>query len=190
MTRAVLAFAALLGAPASAFLCRAGSLPIYLVFPVLGVLEGGAGYLKRIAALSLPPIMALVWAYFFSPDAVLPALRWLGAAAAGSFFAWVLGTSGTAMVLRRVAERVPFLRKPLDPLMLTMLLAGPGAELTGVAWKETRGMESIEDRIAVVMERVLSEVQPGREAASISLPSAVFSGLGWLFLVTALAGLL
>ena len=190
MTMAVLAFAALLGTPASAFLCRAGSLPLYLVFPVLGVLEGGAGYLKRIAALSLPPVIALVWAYFSSPDAVLPALRWLSAAAAGSFFAWVLGTSGTAMVLQRVADRVPFLRKPLEPLMLTMLLAGPGAALTVVAWKETRGLGALPDRLAVVMERVLSEVQPGREAVFISMPSAVFSGLGWLFLATALAGLL
>lgn len=190
MTPALLVFAALIGTPASAFVCRPGSLPFLAVFPVIGGIRGGAGYLKRLAGISIPPAAVLVWAALGSRDAVVPSLRWLAAAGAGSFFAWVLGASGTAMVLRAAGERFPALKGFLEPLIVAMLMAGPCAGLTRAAWRETRSDRSPADRAATVLEKVFTEVEPVRAAASVSRPDAFLGCLGWLVFTLAVAGIL
>lgn len=190
MSRELLVFAALAGTPASSFICRPESLALYFVFPLSGVFTGGFRYLRRLAALSLPPAISLAWALLRVPEAVIPSLRWLAAAASGTYFAWVLGTGGAAMVLERAGERFRFLRKPLEPMVVTLLLAGPCASLTRRAWADTRGGGSVFDRMAVVAERVLSQVSPCGRSVLVTLPHVFLAGLGWAVLTLSVAGLL
>lgn len=179
----------MVGTPASAFICLSGNLFLFTVFPLAGVLTGGTAYLKRLAALCMPPAVSLGWALIASPDAVAPSLRWLAAASGGSYFAWVLGSGGTAMVIDGIVRRAPALRRPLEPLLLTLQLAGPSAALTRLAWSETRTEGSFARRVAMVAERVLREARPEVRQVSVSMPGAVLAGLGWLMLSLSVAGL-
>lgn len=188
MSRAFLAFAAMTGTPASAFLCMPGHLPFFLVFPLAGVISGGAAYLKRLAALCLPPAASLGWALAASPDAVTPSLRWLAAASGGSYFAWVLGSGGTAMVIGGVLRRAPILRRPLEPLLIALQLAGPAAALTRLAWRETPKGAPFFQRVAPVAERVLREARPEAGHVSVPVPGTILAGLGWLMLSFSVAG--
>ncbi len=190
MNRALVVFAALAGTPLAAFVSRPASLYMFALFPVVGLATGGAAYARRLAALTLPPAASLCWALLDSPEAVIPSLRWIAAAACGTYFAWVLGTGGAALVLRGVIERVPFLRRPLDPVVVTLQLAGPCAALTRLAWSETRGRGSVFDRMALVAGRVLNEALPEERSVEISALATVTAGLGWAMLSLSVAGFL
>jgi hypothetical protein len=190
LTRALLAFAAMAGTPASAFICMPGNLILFTVFPLAGLITGGAAYLKRFAALCMPPAASLGWALIASPEAVTPSLRWLAAASGGSYFAWVLGSGGTAMVIDGIVRRAPLLRRPLEPLLVSLQLAGPSAALTRVAWSETGTEGSFARRVAMVAERVLREARPEVRKVSVSLPGTVLAGLGWAMLSLSVAGFL
>lgn len=178
------------GTPASAFLCLPGNLFLFTVFPVAGVITGGAAYLKRLAALCMPPAASLGWALLASPEAVTPSLRWLAAAFSGSYFAWVLGSGGAAMVIDGIVRRAPALRRTLEPLLVTLQLAGPSAALTRLAWSETRNEGSRARRMAIVAERVLRETRPEVKQVSVSMTGAVLAGLGWVMLSLSTAGIL
>ncbi len=184
-------FAALAGTPAAAFLCRPEALAVFGLFPLAGALHGGKGYLKRLAALALPPGVALGWALLWSPEAVFPSLRWLSAVAAGSYFAWVLGAAGCALVLRKLAGRVRLLEKPLEPVIFTLLAGGPAAAAARGAWIRGAGKPLIPDRLAEVAEEVLTGVAPAEETApEVGFAPVLLAGAGWLFLTLATAGLL
>lgn len=188
MTRAVLAFAAMTGAPVSAFLCMPGHLFVFLLFPAAGVISGGAAYLRRLSALCLPPAVSLGFALAASPETVIPSLRWLAAASGGSYFAWILGSGGTAMVIDAFIRRAPILRRPLEPLLIALQLAGPSAALTRLSWSETRNGASLVQRVAIAAERVLREARPETGAVSVPTAGVVLSGLGWLMLSFSVAG--
>jgi len=188
LTRALLVFAAMAGTPASAFLCFPGSLFLFAVFPLAGVITGGAAYLKRLSVMCLPPAVSLGWALLASPGAVVASLRWLAAASGGSYFAWVLGSGGAAMVIGGAVRRVPALRRPLEPLLVTLQLAGPSAALTRLAWSETRNEPSRAGRVAIVAERVLREAVPEMKHVQVSVTGTVLAGLGWAILALSVAG--
>lgn len=190
MSRELLVFAALAGTPASAFICRAEHLALFSIFPLAGLVAGGAGYLRRLVLLALPPAVSLAWGLLKAPEAVAPSLRWLAAAAPGSYFAWVLGAGGAAMVLRGACERFRFLRRPLEPVVATLLFAGPCAELTRRTWAETRGTRPFADRMAEVAGRVLNQVGPCERNAHVAVPHVVLAGMGWAVLTLSVAGIL
>lgn len=176
------------GTPASAFICMPGNLFLFAVFPVTGIVTGGTAYLKRLAVLCLPPAVSLGWALMASQDSVTPSLRWLAAVSSGTYFAWVLGSGGTAMVIDGIIRRVPVLRTSLEPLLVTLQLAGPSAALTRLAWSETGNEGSLAGRVAIVAERVLREARPEVGRVSVSLPGAMLAGLGWIMLSLSVAG--
>lgn len=178
------------GTPASAFICLPGHLFLFTLFPLAGVVTGGVSYLKRLVVLCMPPALSLAWALLSSPDAVDPSLRWLAAASGGSYFAWVLGSGGTAMVINGVMRRAPLLRRPLEPLLVTLQLAGPSAALTRLAWSETRNEGSFARRVAIVADRVLREARPEAGRVSVSLSGALLAGLGWVMLSLSVAGMI
>lgn len=176
------------GTPASAFICMPGNLFLFAVFPIAGIVTAGTAYLKRLAVLCLPPAVSLGWALMASQDAVTPSLRWLAAVSSGSYFAWVLGSGGTAMVIDGIIRRVPVLRTTLEPLLVTLQLAGPSAAITRLAWSETGNESSFAERVAIVAERVLREARPEIGRVSVALPGALLAGLGWIILSLSVAG--
>ncbi len=156
-----------------------------------GALQGGVGYLKRLSALALPPGLALGWALLRSPEAVIPSLRWLSAAAAGSYFAWSLGAAGCAGVLRRLAGKVRFLEKPLEPVIFALLAGGAAAAAARKAWTRGAGKPLLRGRLAGVAEEVLAGIEPPEERVpEIGFTPAFLAGAGWLFLALATAGVL
>lgn len=94
------------------------------------------------------------------------------------------------MVIDGVVRRAPALRRLLEPLLVTMQLAGPSAALTRLAWSETRADGSFARRVAIVAERVLRDARPEVSHVSVSMPGTALAGLGWVMLSLSVAGFL
>ncbi len=180
----VMVFAALVAVPASAFLCPAGLLPCFALFPLAALFHLFPGYFRNLLLMASGPVLYMAWALAAgNPAGSLTALRWVCALSAGVYFAGSLGPAGIASVLG-LARGFP----PAARLSEAMMFAGGAASAAGVRWRAHRDRPVRERLTAAVAEALRSpepaaapERPPGRLALFVSV-------LSWCFLLLSVSG--
>ncbi len=124
----ILLFSGLIAGPASAFLVDIMVLPIYLIFPLIGLCSKARSGTLRILLLVTAPVFILLWGAA-SGNTVLTerSLRWIAAIAAGASMSGALGASRASELLFSVSRRVNLAGLP-ESLAMAVSLAGPFSE--------------------------------------------------------------
>lgn len=180
MTGAVMVFASMVAAPASAFLCPWQWLYFFALYPASALGGLRFTYFRNLFFIALPPFAAFLWAVATNhPESASRSLRWICAAASGIYFAGALGPSGIASVLSAAGAR---------RLSETMALAGSAASSAGRIWKRNKDLPAAQ-RLWTTLKESASP------AASIGVPfhppgpfPVILAAVSWVFLLVSVSG--
>ncbi len=134
----ILLFSGLIAGPASAFIVDIMILPIYLIFPLIGLCSKARSGTLRILLLVTAPVFILLWGAA-SGNTVLTerSLRWIAAIAAGASMSGALGASRASELLFSVSRRVNLAGLP-ESLAMAVSLAGPFSERIKTVFIDSR----------------------------------------------------
>jgi len=177
-------FAALVAAPASAFLCGRFSLLFFLVFPAAALTEMRFRYFRNLAFMVFAPLLVFLWAWYTGNHVSAErSLRWICSLSAGVYFAVSLGPGRIAAVVRSISGLPPF-----QSFSDMMMLAGGTSAAAVEMWKKHSSM--------VFKERLFATVRDAVAAAEPKEPEPVSSGtipfvtavIAWVFLLVSVSG--
>lgn len=181
----LLLFAGLAAGPASAFIVDLGTLPLYLVFPLLGLFTPARRGMLRILPLSAAPLFVLVWGLLSGNAAAADrSLRWIAAVVTGASMSGALGASRASGLLFSLSKR-------FDPAGLTgslamvVSLAGPFSSRIKEAFIESRknGLGLTDSFNAALSSVDRLEAGAPEEAQARNTLSAVSAALAWMLLL-------
>ncbi|RKZ07348.1 hypothetical protein DRQ25_11790 [Candidatus Fermentibacteria bacterium] len=124
----ILLFSGLIAGPASAFIVDIMILPIYLVFPLIGLCSKARSGTLRILLLVTAPVFILLWGATTGNTVLTErSLRWIAAIAAGASMSGALGASRASELLFSLSRKVNLAGLP-ESLAMAISLAGPFSE--------------------------------------------------------------
>ena len=124
----ILLFSGLIAGPASAFIVDIMILPIYLVFPLIGLCSKARRGTLRILLLVIAPVFILLWGATTGNTVLTErSLRWIAAIAAGASMSGALGASRASELLFSLSRKVNLAGLP-ETLAMAISLAGPFSE--------------------------------------------------------------
>lgn len=188
----LLLFAGLAAGPASAFMVDLGTLPLYLVFPLLSLFTPARRGMLRILPLSVAPLVVLVWGLLSGNTAASDrSLRWIAAVIAGASMSGALGASRASGLLFSLSRR-------FDPaglirsLAMVVSLAGPFSRRIKAVFIDSRkkglGLTDSFNAALSSVDRLDGGVQ--EEAQTRNTLSAISAVLAWMFLLAGIMELL
>ena len=124
----ILLFSGLIAGPASAFIVDIVILPIYLIFPLIGLCSKARSGTLRILLLVTAPVFILLWGATTGNTVLTErSLRWIAAIAAGASMSGALGASRASELLFSLSRKVNLAGLP-ESLAMAVSLAGPFSE--------------------------------------------------------------
>ena len=175
----ILLFSGLIAGPASAFMVDIMILPIYLIFPLIGLSSKARSGTLRILLLVTAPAFILLWGVATGNTVLAErSLRWIAAIAAGASMSGALGASRASELLFSLSRKVNLAGLP-ESLALAVSLAGPFSERIKTVFIDNRKSgrsygDSITDSLSSVtgidlMQRSSMSRQNGLSAAAACL---------------------
>ena len=124
----ILLFSGLIAGPASAFIVDIMILPVYLIFPLIGLCSKARSGTLRILLLVTAPVFILLWGATTGNTVLTErSLRWIAAIAAGASMSGALGASRASELLFSLSRKVNLAGLP-ESLAMAISLAGPFSE--------------------------------------------------------------
>lgn len=181
----LLLFAGLAAGPASAFIVDAGTLPLYLLFPILALFTPARRGMLRILPLSAAPLIVLLWGLLSGNTAAADrSLRWMAAVVTGASMSGALGASRASGLLFSLSRR-------FDPggltksLAMVVSLAGPfSGRIKEVFIQSRKNGLGLTDSFNAALSSVdRLEAGPPEDAQARNTLSAVSAALAWILLL-------
>lgn len=190
----LLLFAGLIAGPVSAFMVNIMILPLFLIFPILGlaVKTGRIGTLKFLLLLVTAPVLSMVWGlYSGNHDLTERSLRWAAAVATGASMSGALGSSRASGLLHSTSRRIRMWGL-LESLAMVISLAGPfSSKVRRIFIRSRKNGGSIGESFTMALSSVdeinLTDVETVGEAG---LVSAIAAGFAWLIFLASIMGVL
>lgn len=188
----LLLFAGLIACPASAFMVDIEILPVYLIFPVLGLAGKTAKGRMKLLFLIIAPALSMIWG-LLSDNSLLAerSLRWAAAVATGVFMSGSLGSSRASRLLHSASRRMRLGGLP-ETLAMVISLAGPfSSKVRDVFSRSRKNGISISESFTIALSSVY-EMEPF-ENVSLEKPHpipVIAACCAWLLLLAGISGVL
>ena len=181
----ILLFSGLIAGPASAFIVDIMVLPIYLIFPLIGLCSKARSGTLRILLLVTAPVFILLWGAATGNTVLAErSLRWIAAIAAGASMSGALGASRASELLFSLSRKVNLAGLP-ESLAMAVSLAGPFSEKIKTVFIDSRKSgRSYSDAITASLSSVagIDLMQKGSMGRQNGLWAAA-ACLAWLILL-------
>ena len=188
----VLLFAGLLAGPASAFMVGLDLLPVYAVFPFLGLFTPARRGMLRILPLAAAPALVLLWSLLSGSDTSTErSLRWMAALVAGASMSGAIGASRASRLLHSASRRFGLFGLT-ESLAMAVSMAGPCARRIRDIFLESRrsGRGYTESLEAALSAEGLMETAQGDEDSARSGISVLSACLAWMLMLGGVSGVI
>ncbi len=181
----ILLFSGLIAGPASAFMVDIRILPLYLIFPIIGLCGKARKGTLRILLLVTAPFFVLLWGAASGNSILVErSMRWIAAITAGASMSGALGASRASELLFSVSRRVRLGGLP-ESLAMVVSLAGPFSERIKAVFIDSRKngrnySDSLTNALSSVSEIELMEKSSMSRRNALSAMAAC---LAWLILL-------
>ncbi len=181
----ILLFSGLIAGPASAFIVDIMTLPIYLIFPLIGLCSKARSGTLRILLLVTAPVFILLWGATTGNTVLAErSLRWIAAIAAGASMSGALGASRASELLFSLSRKVNLAGLP-ESLAMAVSLAGPFSERIKTVFIDSRKNgrsygDAITDSLSSVAGIDLTQKSSMSRQSGLSAAAA---SLAWLILL-------
>jgi len=181
----ILLLSGLIAGSASSFIVDMGTLPLFLIFPVIGYFGKTWKGTLRILMLVTAPAFVLILGTV-SDDSILieRSLRWIAAITAGVSMSGALGASRASELLFSVSRRMSLGGFP-ESLALIISLAGPYSERIKAVFIENRNnCRSYSDSLTAALSSVNGvELSDTCSRSSQNILAAMAACMAWLLLL-------
>ncbi len=184
----ILLFSGLIAGPASAFIVDIRILPVYLIFPLIGLCGQARAATARILLLASAPIIVLLWGAASGSSILIErSLRWIAALAAGASMSGALGASRTSELLFSFSKKVRLAGLP-ESLAMAVSLAGPFSRRVKAVFIESRQNSCTCGDSFIAALSSISEIELSEESCRNrqNMLSAAAACLAWLILLASI----
>jgi hypothetical protein len=184
--------AGLLAGPSSSFLVGIEILPVYAIFPILGLLTNARRGMLRLLPLVSAPVLVLLWGVLSgNGTAAERSLRWVAAVVTGASMSGALGASRASKLLFSISGKVS-LGGLTESLAMAVSMAGPFSRRIKDIFIRSRkkGMgltDSFSEALSSVHGIGSPEMDEAQARSVISLASAC---LAWILLLAGIMGVI